>query len=117
MGVLTSHIVRDRFVELELDSPQPVCNIGIIEALDEDFPRVCMGIGNARWSWVTVGEGHCGTANDEWTADLCQLYALAELIWRSHIAVAGAECADVVGNSVKCGLMIDHKDAKGSIQR
>jgi hypothetical protein len=101
MGVLTSHIVRDRFVELELNSSQPVGDISVVETLDEDFPRVCMSIGNARWSWITVGEGHRGAANDEWAADLCQLDALSELIWRSHIDVARAGCAGGVNDSVK----------------
>jgi hypothetical protein len=47
-GGLTSHVVGDGFVELELNPAQPVGDVDIVDTLDEDGPGVGVVLGDTR---------------------------------------------------------------------
>lgn len=84
----TAHVVGDRLVQLELDTAQPICDVCVLEAFDEDGPRVRVVVRHADGARVRLGEGHGGAADDEGAADLRELDALAELVWRRHSDVS-----------------------------
>lgn len=63
----------------------------------------------ADWSRVHVGEGHGGGADDEGSADLCELDTLAELVGGCH-GVWG-RCAEEDA-SMGCGDQRDGADSK-----
>ena len=74
-------------MELELYTAQPVCDVGIVEALNKNLPGMRVIIGDTSWSWIRVGERLCCASYDKRPADLREFHALAELVLRRHLVI------------------------------
>ena len=84
---LTSHVVGDRFVEFELYPAQPVGDVDIVDALDEDGPGVGVVLGDAGWFGVGFFVEELGRrAIDEGAVYLHPLDSLS-CCWRHGAAV------------------------------
>ena len=82
-GQRTAHMVGDGFMELKLNAPEPVRDVDVVDALDEDGPRVRVVVGGAGGLGVGLFvKGARGRAVDEGPEDLDAFNALAR--WRRH---------------------------------
>ena len=71
-------MVWDRLVKLELNTPKPVGNVHIVDALDENSPGVRVVVWNAgRFGICLFVEGSCCCSVDEGSEYLHALDALA----------------------------------------
>lgn len=83
----TAHMVGDGLVQLELHPAQPVCDVDIVDALDEDGPRVRVVVGDAGGLGVGLFVKRARRCSvDEGSEDLDAFDALA--CWRRHGDVA-----------------------------
>lgn len=79
----TAHVVGDGLVEFELDAPQPVGDVDVVDALDEDGPGVGVVFGDAGGFRVGLVVERAGRgAVDEGAEYLHAFDALA--CWRRH---------------------------------
>lgn len=71
LGVDGAQVVGDGFVQLKLNPSQPVEDVGVVDALHEHLPRVCVVCGDARRSNVVgIVEGSRRSTVDEGSVDL-----------------------------------------------
>ena len=76
-------MVGDGLVQLELHAPEPVGDVDVVDALDEDGPGVGVVVGDAGGFGIGLFVERAGRgAVDEGTEYLHAFYALAG--WRRH---------------------------------
>ena len=81
-------------MQLKLNPPEPVGDVGVVDALDEDLPRMCVIIRYARWLGVVLGiEGTRRGSENEGSCDLRAFSTLAQIVGRRHDDFARASVA------------------------
>ena len=80
-------MIGNRLVQLELNSAQPVRDVGVVDALDKDLPRVRVIVGNTGRLRILVAKGLSRSAVDEGPLYLTALDAPSGATRGSHGAV------------------------------